>query len=375
MANWNDCVTALLTSSPFFGTLLMRFKHVSDERVPTAYVTFDTIGYNRTWFESLSTDVGVFVIAHEVMHAVYEHCGRIKHYIDTGIGPDGHAFDQPRYNMAADYVINDALKQSGFVLWPKALWDARYNCDLTPEEVYCRLPKGKDGQGDGVGDDGQPMDGHLPEGGVPAVGPAEVQQAANVVKATRGTLPAGIDRLLGEMTRPTVNPWKRLRRAITTSMAGRDATTWNRLHRRLIVRGIGAPGPTAVGSGHIGIVVDTSGSIGDEMLRLFAGHMAAILDEARPRRTSLVWTDARVHRVDTLRGHADLRRTLSQPVPGGGGTDMPVGVDRAFELGCDCVVVLTDGCTPFGEGWAKPVMWAITTDRLQASNGMTVNIA
>ena len=82
------------------------------------------------------------------------------------------------------------------------------------------------------------------------------------------------------------------RQFVTSTMSGRDMTTWRRLQRRLIVRRIGYPGRVAHGTGHIAIVVDTSGSIDQKMLNLFGGHMAAIMDDARPELVSLLWVDA-----------------------------------------------------------------------------------
>ena len=40
---------------------------------------------------------------------------------------------------------------------------------------------------------------------------------------------------------------------------------------------------------------------------------------------------------------------------------MPEGVEAAVADGCNSVVVLTDGYTPFGDPQPKPVIWAITS--------------
>jgi predicted metal-dependent peptidase len=203
--------------------------------------------------------------------------------------------------------------------------------------------------------------------------PADVQQAANICKAMRGTLPAGIDRLLGEIQKPESSPWRVLRQAVTTSLSGYDASSWRKLQRRMITRGIGVPGRVAQGAGHVGIVNDTSGSIGQKMLQLFGGHMAAIVADARPEKVSILWVDAKVHRIDEARNATDLRRIFSKKVPGGGGTDMRKGVRACEELGCDIIVVLTDGDTPYCDS-KKPVYWAITNRRNKSPFGKTVYI-
>jgi predicted metal-dependent peptidase len=267
---------------------------------------------------------------------------------------------------------------------------------MTPEEVYCDLKKnppppkpckgaGKPG-GDGTGnqtldthgydtgDDGKA--GSAPSDTVPVVGPAEIMEAANVCKMSQGNLPAGIDRLIDEIRRPEVSPWKRLRQAIVTAMHGRDASSWNRLQRRMIVRGVGMPGPIAHGSGRWGIVVDTSGSIDKEMLQLFAGHVAAIMDDVKPRDVLIYWVDTKVHRVDTVKSSTDLANIIAKGAPGGGGTDMPKGVKAAADDLCDVCVVLTDGYTPFCD-WPNKrgkVIWAITTPNLKSPHGTSIYI-
>lgn len=397
MANFNDAATALLLQQPFFGSLLMRFKHIEDATLnpPTMCVSASTIRYHPEFVAKCSDDECVFVIAHEVMHAVWQHLPRIKHYIEAGVGPDGHALCVRTFNQAADFPINDSLRESkvGKVPdWFPLCLDRKYPYTMTPEEVYCDLrkqaqqKKGKSKPGKGEAGQGEPGNGepdafdghdHASEDvdGPGAITTADVIQAANLARATQGKLPAGVDRLVGDILKPDVSPWKKLRRAVVTSLSGYDQQSWRRLQRRMIVRGIGMPGRVAAGGGKVGIVVDTSGSIDAHMLRVFGGHMAAILQDARPECAMVYWVDAKVHRVDKIKTGTDLRLLLAKPVPGGGGTDMPEGVDQAIADGCDCVVVLTDGFTPFGSRSPKQVVWAITTPGKKAPHGETIHIA
>lgn len=418
MAVINDVITVMMLRMPFFSSLLMRYEIKENARInpPTLCVGNRTIQVHPEFFAGLSEAEGVFGFAHEIMHVVWGHLPRLKAYRDAGIGPDGLPYDFPLMNEAMDYVINDALKEDGHALIPGVMWSAKFPYTMTPEEVYCILNKqkqqaqqkpkpgqGQPGQGQpggppgdpsdedgdepapgGKGDqDGEPMDsggfdGHdWEEEGEPVVGPIEVLQAANVCKASRGTLPCGVDRVLGTIKKPAVSPWKILRQAVTSALRGHDQTTWKRLQRRMIVRSIGIPGRVANGAGKIGVVGDVSGSIDQRMLTLFGGHMAAIMDEARPECLMIFWTDAIVHRVDTVRSSTELRSLFSSKfkAPGGGGTDMTKGVDAAVAAGCDCVVVLTDGYTPFGNPSKKKVIWAITSSHVNAPHGKTIHIA
>lgn len=375
MADFNDACTGLLLREPFYGTLLMAFKHRASTSIPTLCVSLDTITYNPEFVATLDDDVGVAAIAHEILHAVYGHVERIAHYTKLGIGPDGKPFNAKKYNYAADYVDNACLHDAGFTLGENWLYSVGYSSTDTPEEVYCLIDDPPDED-----ESGGQFDSHdateLEDGALPAITPIKVMEAAATAMATRGKLPAGIERLLGTLRKPTVNPWQRLRRFVTSALSGHDATSWRRLHRKMIVRGVGMPGPVAQGAGHIGIVVDVSGSIDAEVLNLFAGHTGAIIDEARPRLVTLLWVDDALHRVDTLRSSTELRALLGAGfrAPGGGGTNMPVGVREAERLGCDCIIVLTDGYTPFCDS-NKPLVWAITVSNNKASgNGETLHI-
>ncbi len=412
--SFKDCATALMLTQPFFATLLMKFKHVEDAglRPPTLAVSADTIYYHPDFFSKRPDEEGIFGIAHEIMHAVYEHLPRMRHYIESGLGPDGKKYDHQLMNVACDYPINDSLFQSkvGKLIAGCHHDPRRFPHTMLPEEVYCILAKerassrpkpgsGPSGQGAGAptpggpGDEpgeGEPQpgepggdtggfDSHIWQSTAtvaPAVTNVEILEAANIAKATRGSLPAGVERLIGEFQKPVVSPWRQLRQFVASALRGFDQSTWKRLQRHMIVRGIGMPGSVANGAGHIGIVADTSGSIDAAMLQLFAGHMAAIIDDAKPQLVSIYWVDAKVHRVDKVRGGTQLRSLLGAgfKAPGGGGTDMPKGVTAALRDKCDAVVVLTDGYTPFGDPSPKPVVWAITTPGHKSPHGKTVHI-
>lgn len=379
---FDDALTVLLLSQPFFGTLLMKMKHKADPAVPTACVSSDTLSYNPDWFDSMTEEEVVFVLAHEVMHQAWQHLPRLKHYLDGGLGPDGKPLDVQTFGAAMDFPLNASLVNAGIGKMPDCgcLDMHRFPEDMTPEEVYCILKKdqekggsrGNNGKGSGKP---EPMDEHdSTEVDSPgAISPADVLQAAENHKAIRGSYPAGMERLLGELKKPEVSPWRRLRNFIVKSLPGHDATSWRRLQRRLIVRRIGIPGRVSVGAGRVGVIVDTSGSIGQEVLNLFGGHMGAIISDAMPEELLVYWVDAAVHRVDKVKNGSQLRALLLKPVPGGGGTDMRKGVRAAEEDNCDAIVVLTDGYTPFCDS-KRPLMWAITSHNIKAPHGLTIHI-
>lgn len=382
MADFNEIRSVLLFSNPFFGTLLLKLEHIADSTInpPSACVSRRSIRYHPEFFEGLTLDEGVFVLAHEVLHMVYGHLPRIESFYRSGVGPDGKAFDARKFNQAADYPINAALvemkvgKPMPKEKWNMCLDPQKYPSTMTPEEVYCLLPS-DDEQGGGGG--GDPLDGHDHETDAgsdkaDAITPSDVMQAAQIHKMTRGELPGVIERLIGQLQKPEHSPWKRLRQFVAKSLAGYDHSTWKRLQRRMVVRGIGMPGRVASGAGTVGCVVDLSGSIDDEMVRFFGGHLAAIMDDARPEKIRIYWTDTRVRLVETAKNSTELRRLMASNKPGGGGTNMMAGVRAAEADKCDSVVVLTDGYCAF-DACSKPIMWAITST-VTSTHGTTIHI-
>ena len=89
----HDCV--------FLGNLSLRLKLIEAEWMPTAATDGFHLYYNPHFIDRLDLDETKFVVAHEVMHCVYEHMVRRG-------GRDARLF-----NIAGDYVINYELKQLG----------------------------------------------------------------------------------------------------------------------------------------------------------------------------------------------------------------------------------------------------------------------
>lgn len=376
MANFDDSMTRVLLGQPFFGQLLMKFEHVADKSIPTACITRTAIRYNPEYFDKeLDDDNGVAAVTHEVLHGAFMHLDDMAMYMRSGIGPDGKPYDNAKMNRAMDYVINDLIKVNKIgKLKDSWLWSSSYNYNMTPQEVYAMLPDEPPNDGQGGQDQHDPSGGDDPSK-PDAITPADIAQAATAAEAL-GKMPVGLERLIASVRKPRHSPWAMLRKAVQSAIGGNDTSTWKRLQRRLITRHIGAPGRTAFGCNRVGVVVDTSGSIGDEMLQLFGGHMGAILTDARPKEILVYWVDAAVHRVDSVKNGGALRSLLQKQVPGGGGTDMPKGVEAAVKDGCEAVVVLTDGCTPFGDAQKVPVIWGIVgNDSTKAPHGTTIHLS
>ena len=99
------CRRNILNKYPFIGSIALRMNMVPvrDIRVRTACTDGDSVYFDIAFLSSLSDDERVFVLAHEVWHAVLMHLVR------------RHNRNPQLFNIATDKEVNNMLKQDGFV--------------------------------------------------------------------------------------------------------------------------------------------------------------------------------------------------------------------------------------------------------------------
>ncbi len=342
----------------FFATLALRLRSEPDWDCPTAATDGKRLLYNPSWFAGLPAEEAQGVIAHEVLHCALAHQSRRQ------------GRDPTCWNIAADLSVNPILLGAGYTLPAGRLMPGEGQfADLprgkSAEEYYVLLPaedsNGESGQepsGDpgGCGTVQEPGDGS----------PAETRQSeaewqvaatqARQVAAQRGTLPAGVDCLVEEILHPAVD-WRDVLREFI-SRSARNDYTWSPPNRRFIHAGLYLPGLRSEELGDVVLAVDTSGSIGKELLDRFAAEAQGILD-AYDCRLAIVYHDSEVQRVDTWQpsdGPLQLH-----PV-GGGGTDHRPVFEHIERAGWSptCLVSLTDLESRFpAVAPAYPVLWAV----------------
>jgi predicted metal-dependent peptidase len=191
-------------------------------------------------------------------------------------------------------------------------------------------------------------------------------------------LPSGAKRLIDEICEPQI-PWhEHLRKAITTVTRGRDTHTWARPNRRKLATPphVYWPGKAGFKGPHIAVEIDTSGSIGDDELKVFMGELGGILTDMEPEMVYVMYVDDHLHNNEVIEVDdiAQLPSVMERS-GGGGGTDMTIVFQEIAErqLPVETVVILTDGYTPFGEDTGIPTIWAMTTDK-EAPWGTTVHV-
>jgi len=372
----------LLIKHPFFATLVLNTDIIPEERIPTAATDGVKIYYNPQFFEALSVDHVMFVLAHEVMHIALYHCERVMGRIHK------------KWNYATDYVINWMLKKEGFAVLECALLERKYG-DHASEVVYDMLPdppppppggggqcdEGQPGGGttqagncDGVTDGDAPgTPGNMPDekmGGdllpYPTNDPDEIAKERQKIKqkisqaATNarmaGSMSAGIERIVEEILDPKV-PWEDLLRDYMTRLAY-DDEDWTVRDRRFTDVILPAM-QSETHMGRVGFIVDTSGSVTDKELAQVSAELTSISEDLRPEGILVVWADTEVAGEQEYEVGDELK-----PM-GGGGTDMRVPLAHMEQYDdLDVVVMVTDGYTP----WPKveppyPLIVVCTTDR------------
>lgn len=377
-----EALSRCIIHQPFFAVLLMDLMKIHETEtveegmaIPTAGTDGKNLYVNTEWFTSLTTDERLFVLCHEVMHVVLEHPKRTKMYMDRGVGPDLKKFSPEKMNIAEDYIINDWIIQSGQTAMPHGgMHNPQYDMHEIADELYLKLPDPPKDQGgsDGTGN----WDNHMPQGqdgGAPSK--ADVQRAlksaATAAKA-QGKMPGGMQLLVDELCEPQVDWTEQLRLNITTA-AGRDDSTWARPNRKRLAISpqVYLPGSCSHKAGVIVAYGDSSGSCLSEFPKFFA-EIAGISDELSPEELWVGSCDYVAYEPHLVEDSSEL---LSLDPEGGGGTHMPDIFRKLDELNIipDCLVILTDGYTDFGEPPGYEVIWVMTTD-VEAPFGRNLRI-
>ena len=362
----------LVLRNPFFGTLALRLKPISDDSVPTACTNGQFIAFNPKWFLKLREEERVGLIAHEVMHVALMHMLRREER------------DAVKWNVAGDYVINNALLKSKFILPHTELIDPKYD-NMSTEEIYALLPEDiKDGTGPGDillldGDDpggcGAVIDHpSVSDGSASGKFEAEieiaVQQAAEAAKAM-GKLPGHLQTLIEKALAPKVD-WKMvLARFLRTN--NKSDFTWIKPNRRFISRGRYLPSLHTPALEEIAVAVDTSGSVSEAELEQFTGEITSILHDTNPELIHFLQCDTKVC-ADTEYTRESLPLKITYEGRGGTRVRPVMKYLKENHPNISALVYLTDlESDDFGDAPHYPVLW-ISTASTEAPYGEVIQI-
>ena len=395
----------ILNDHPFFGLLLMHIRYAIDEEAPTAYTDGERIAFGPDFLRSLSDSELDFVMMHEIMHVVLKHCWR------------GEDIDnQELFNIACDIVVNsNILLENNFEVESIALRghgpsmhltpDGREGHEFTAEEVYEMFPKSTTGssvgfsddhshQGDMSGEDSYEMfpksitgssvgfsDDHSHWGDMLDEDSRlaqitwtnrllDVEKAIRIRESTlgQGLMPAFAERYLLELRRAQTD-W----RTLLSEFLQQDSNDYSFTppDRRMLESPFFLPDFNSEEGGvrDVLFMIDTSGSISDEMMAVAFSEVQGALEQFEDSFEGwLGFFDAAVTEPVRFSDVDELGRI--KPI-GGGGTDFQVVFDYVSKCMEDeppaCIIMLTDGCAPFPpEDAARgiPVLWLLNNEHV-----------
>ena len=362
-------ISRLIYAHPFFAVLLLDLLQILETpAVPTAATDGKTIFVNPKWFNPMTLDERVFVLAHEVSHVILQHTRRLRLYMDRGVGPDLKKFSPNRWNQAADYNINDWLAKSNVGRMPMGgLYHPNYGMNDLVDDIYKKVPEDPNQNN---------WDVHMPSD----PNAAQTSQVQRAVKSaaqaakSQGKAPANMQRLIDEICEPQIVWTDRVKMALHR-VAGKDAATWARPHRRrlAIPPHIYWPGTESHRVGTIVMIGDSSGSVSVKEWSHFLGEMTNILTELNPTEAWVGDCDTKCHGPIEVQDMEDVRRYKPK---GGGGTHMPAIFKKLNKVNIrpDALIILTDMYTDFGKPPGYPVIWVSTSKDIVAPFGDTIPI-
>lgn len=375
----------ILCNHGFFGLLLMHMRYAVDENEETASTDGERITFGVDFLENLNDAELDFVMMHEIMHVVLQHCFR-------GLDYDDHMF-----NIACDIVVNSNLLLENKMLtssitlakYGEAMHltpDGKEGYEFTAEQVYGMLllangvkGNGKNksvGQGKGQADLSGQWDDHSHWGDsensemMRDAWAKRVQDAAQAIEIrdpsnSRGTIPLFAQRLLGELNKPQTD-W----RTILNEFVQEEVVDYSFFppDRRFDDADFFLPDFNEKDDSieDILFMVDTSGSMSDDMITAAFSEIQGAIDQFDGKLKGwLGFFDAAVVEPEPFENQEEFQ--IIRP-KGGGGTDFAVifeYVRKKMDKPPASIIVLTDGYAPFPQEKAAmgiPTLWLINND-------------
>jgi predicted metal-dependent peptidase len=352
----------LLLKHSFFGNLATRLQLINaDDWCATAATDGRKFYYNSRFVMLLKPKEVEFLVAHEVLHVVYDHMDRRGDR------------DPQLFNIANDYAVNADLKRhkvGQFITTVPCLYEQKYD-GKSSEEIYDDLFENAekidmdqlinqmlDEHLEGEGDpdaDGENEGDVANKSKRPKMTPEEREQLRQEIKqaiinaasgADAGSLPKGVERLIKDVTAP-VMPWRDLIQTNLTSAIKTDFSFIRPSRRGWHMDAI-LPAMTPGEEIDVDVFIDLSGSISTEQGRAFISEVAGMMSAFDGYRINIACFDTEVYNPQTYTSE-NLESVDQYELVGGGGTDFTCIFKFLKEQGRvpNRLIVFTDGY-PFG---------------------------
>lgn len=333
----------LLLRHPFFGNMATRMKLVdASDWCQTAATDFRNFYYNREFFEKMTARQVEFVVAHEILHCVYDHMSRRE------------SRDPKIFNIACDYCVNGLLKRERIGDDPpvKFFHDRKYD-GWSAEQVYDEIFEKYDS--DELSALGELLDEHLDpdkqQDGQPKYSKEELRKIRDEIKeamiqaanaAGAGNVPGEIGRMIKEWTEPKMN-WRDLLQQQIQSTIKNDFS-WSRPSRKGQMSGAILPGSNFETTIDVCVSIDMSGSISNAQAADFMAEIKGIMQEYKDFNIKVWCFDTKVYNEADFDGY-NADDIDNYEVMGGGGTEFDVNWDymKEHDINPKKFIMFTDG--------------------------------
>jgi len=344
----------LLLRHPFFGNMATRLKIQEGwPELKTAATDGRTIFFCRKFFEKMTVKQVEFVIAHEILHNVFDHMARAE-------GRNHRIF-----NVATDYCVNGQLVRDriGDHKVPDIqIYHDTKHYGKSAEQIYDEIFEEKDEEE--LNALGQMLDEHVDWGekgkdGQPAYSKEELKQIRDEVReatmqaaqaAGAGNTPANVARMIKELTEPKMNWREILRQQIQSTI--RSDFTFQRPNRKGWHMGAILPGMNFEDTIDICVSIDMSGSISNDQAKDFMSEIKGIMQEYKDFKIKVWCFDTRVYNEASFDGYSMDEFDQYEPI-GGGGTAFEANWDymKEHDINPKKLIMFTDGypCGTWGD--------------------------
>lgn len=389
---------------PFYSSVYEVMNKVPSESIPTMGVSSNEFFYNVKFSEKLPFSEFMFVILHEVGHIALMHAVRIKDR------------DPKLWNVACDLYVNKLLYEefclgmnksnaygavnyrSNITMPDEALffnnididndsvdsiYDDLYNqaksngyfADIAASEVvdnggllhkeYNFKLRRKGGEYNFKIDKNYVLDvfpagendNKLQEEAKARQLISEAQIRNELCNRSTGSDPGGLERLCKKLMESKLN-WKKILKKYLIENQQTDVS-FTKPDKRMYWQDAVYPGPSPSPDGSlkdVKICIDTSGSISENDLAEFIGHLRNLFKQYKVDAELIYW-DAKVQSAGSIKGIQDVKKVS---ILGGGGTNPSCIFEYLDNKRARVIttIVLTDGYFGFDENSIKGTKWA-----------------
>lgn len=395
----------ILCNHGFYGLLLMHMVYSIDEKLETACTDGIRITFGTDFLDSLSDSELDFVMMHEILHVVLQHCLR------------GGDCEHETFNIACDIIVNsnilleNNMKISSITLknYGESMHiapDGKEGYEYTAEQVYDMLPKqGKEklqSKGSGVAkgrarqqatnenhkpewrwDDHSRWGMYEEEDVLRDVWVKRFEDAAQAIEIrdpsnSRGLLPRFAQRILGELRKPQTD-W----RTILNDFIQEEVVdySFSPPDRRFYDCPFFLPDFNGKEDmvEDILFMIDTSASMSDAMITAAYSEIKGVVDQLDGKLKGwLGFFDAAIIKPEPFSDEDEFR--IIRPA-GGGGTDFQIIFEYVHKHMQDklpaSIIIMTDGYAPFPQeklAMGVPVLWLINNNEVDPPWGKAVRI-